>query len=374
MAIFLGCKRYCRYFVVPALVGTTYIGRIRMTLLKKSFYIIAYYMVVATFSCLAFSSLINSYERTAILPDGLSANSLRVTIQSAEEEIEKRTAGNLIEELESKSNRPFLLFKEVDMAYGKYFYLHQHDLPVSTVDWDQVPKEQPVAVLDKAMIHNVTEKNGKKYFRYNSRDYEVMDLFTPKEVMTELERSFFISLDPTINITGVYDIDGLSLNTVRQALISLQKDIPSLHFEVNPLHPSMKERIDYVIEDQMVIVVMLLVTMIFIGMSTIGTTTAWIDSRRDEIYARYLVGARFKDIQWWLLKDYLFVLIGSFAAGAVIAFLLIAVNAFDKVVNAFDERGLMVAFVFCLFIGILTLVTATWLSQLKKGIIRKESS
>ncbi|MBM7717628.1 ABC-type antimicrobial peptide transport system permease subunit [Bacillus thermophilus] len=345
-----------------------------MTLLKKSFYIIAYYMVVATFSCLAFSSLINSYERTAILPDGLSANSLRVTIQSAEEEIEKRTAGNLIEELESKSNRPFLLFKEVDMAYGKYFYLHQHDLPVSTVDWDQVPKEQPVAVLDKAMIHNVTEKNGKKYFRYNSRDYEVMDLFTPKEVMTELERSFFISLDPTINITGVYDIDGLSLNTVRQALISLQKDIPSLHFEVNPLHPSMKERIDYVIEDQMVIVVMLLVTMIFIGMSTIGTTTAWIDSRRDEIYARYLVGARFKDIQWWLLKDYLFVLIGSFAAGAVIAFLLIAVNAFDKVVNAFDERGLMVAFVFCLFIGILTLVTATWLSQLKKGIIRKESS
>ncbi|MED3646644.1 FtsX-like permease family protein [Halalkalibacterium halodurans] len=345
-----------------------------MTLLKKSLYIIAYYIVVATFSCLAFSSLIDSYEQTATLPDGLSPDSLRITIYLEEADKELLTTDQFIEQLMSQGDQPFLLYKDVDMAYGKFFYLQQRDLPVSKVDWMQAYEDQPVAVLDHAMKHNIIEKGEKKYFRYNNQDYEVIDLFTPKNHVMELERSFFISLDPTTNIAGVYNIDGLSPNTVNQALMSLQEEVPALLFEINPLQPTMKERIEYVLEDQFIVIIILIVTISFIGMSTIGITSAWIDSRRDEIFARYLVGARFKDIQWWLLREYLIVLTGSFTIGAICALLLVSVNAFDKVVTVFDGRGLMTSLAFCLTIGTSTLIIASWFSQIKKGIIRKGAS
>ncbi|UTR16780.1 hypothetical protein MM221_09820 [Salipaludibacillus sp. LMS25] len=346
-----------------------------MTLLKKSLYIIAYYSLVATFSCLAFSSIIESYEKTAILPDGLSADSLRLEIHSDEQDEGKlATTAQLIDQLRAQSGQSFLLYKEVDKRFGKSFFLHEHELPISTVDWQKLSAEKPVALLDLSIKHHAIEREGKKYFSYKNKDYEVMDLFIPRESVIDFNRSFLISLDQTANILGVYDIDGLSASTVSQALTALQEDIPSLMFDLHPLQPTFKERLTHVVQDQLIIIIMLSVTIIFIGMSTIGTTMAWIDSRRDEIYARYLVGARFRDVQWWLLKEYLLVLGGSFAIGAICAFLLISSDMFNKVVTLFDGRGLITALIFCLIIGTLTLLLATWLGQFKTGITRKESS
>lgn len=339
------------------------------TLVKKSIYIIIYYIAVAAFSCLAFSALLNSYKATGILQDGLGDESLQVSIVSPSGE-SSMTTGQFVDELLAMNPSPFLLYKDNGSNYGVEYSIHNRELPfsVKTISRDE---ESPVMILDEALLHNTATQNGDKIFLYKSKPYHVIATFDKQEKNINQDSSFYASLDKQADVTGTYYIDGLEAEEITKTLDTLVSGNTELNYQMLPLKKTVKERVALVIQDQALVVILLAATLFLIAINTIGTTLAWIHSRNDEIYARYLVGATFKNLQWWLLKDYWLIVAGSFAAGLAVSFIIVQSGVFNYVVNDLNIIGIAIALVFCLILGTMTEIISTLWDYRKKETIRK---
>ena len=158
--------------------------------------------------------------------------------------------------------------------------------------------------------------SGRTYFLYKNKKYEVVGNYKRKEKNVNQDSSFFATMDQEADSTGTYYIDGLSYQEVSNALEKLKQKDNTLDFAMFPLQKNFRERVSLVVQDQAVMVILLIVTFFLIAINTISTTIAWLDSRNDESYARFLVGATFNNVQWWLLKEYWLILAGSFEEGA----------------------------------------------------------
>lgn len=346
------------------------IGGCIIILIKRSIYIIIYYVTVAAFSCLSFSSLVVSFEKTGSLPDGLSSESLQITIQSSDEaSISNVTTGSFIKTIKEMTNTPFVMHKDTGTPNGKEFYVYKKKLPL--VNYKPISNNTAIIYLDTSLKNNSISMDGKNYFIYKNTTYEVVGTYKRQRKNINQNSAFFASMDVNAGITGSYYIDGISSEDMFRVMEKLRNDDTSIEVGVVPMRQTLKERMTLVVKDQTVVIILLVITFFLIGISTIGTTMGWINSRKDEIYARYLVGGTFKNIQWWLLKDYWMILLVSFTIGLFISYIIIKINIFNYVVNEIDIYGILFAFIFCFILGTLTeLISSLW-DYRKKETIRK---
>lgn len=326
---------------------------------------------MATFTCLSFSALSESYDNTGILQNGLSEDSLIVSI-SAENGESTATTGSFLEVLGASEAQSFLVYKDIGSHYGIEFFLKNKTfpLPIQT-DEKNLSTNQPIIILDQSLLHNTVIRNGKAYFLYKNEQYEVMGNYQRKEKNVNQDSSFFATMDQEADSTGTYYIDGLSYQEVSNAFKKLKQKDQTLDFAMFPLQINFQDRISLVVQDQAVIVILLVVTFFLIAINTISTTIAWLDARRDESYARFLVGATFNNVQWWLLKEYWLILAGSFAFGLIISYGIIKSGIFRYVVTNLNIYGVGLALLFCFVLGTLTEIISTFWKQRKKGVIRK---
>lgn len=345
-----------------------------IVLIRKSLFIFIYYVTVATFSCLAFSSLIISYEKTGLLQDNLSINSIGVSIQSSNGPLaESVSTGTLIENLTSKTQEPFILYKDTGTPNGKEFYVFNQEFPIASTN-NILHKDISIIYLNHSLEKNIIKENGKQYFFYKSKPYEVAGTFERVRKNINQDSAFFASLDMNANVTGVYYVDGVSLENMNQVLKTLRNEDSSLDINMFPMKQTLKDRISLVVEDQVIVIILIMVAFLLIGFNTIGTTSAWISSRNDEIYARYLVGGTFRKVQWWLLKEYWLILVVSFLVGLLISFLILKANIFNYLINEIDIYGVLLAFLFCFSLGTITGYISSLWDQRKKETIRKGDS
>lgn len=339
-------------------------------LLKKSLYIIIYYLTVATFSCLAFSSLVVSFEETNQLQDGLSIESLQVYIQEFDESPDSNfKTVELIESMKENSEDSFIVYKDTGTPHGKEFYVHNSDLPLVKERVENTPN---TVYLDQSFENNSIEKDNNRFFIYKSTPYKVVGTYEQQRKSLNQNSAFLAAMDLHANGTGRYYIDGVKLSDMYKVIEQLEDRQIFVDATIVPMKKTIKERLTLVAKDQTIVLILLIVTFILIGMNTIGVTINWIHARNDEIYVRYLVGGTARKINWWLLKEYWLIVIVSFAVGFILALMIVKVGIFEYVVSKIDSYGIALAFVFCFIIGTLTkIISLMWVyrgeNKFRKG-------
>ncbi|GGN94037.1 ABC transporter permease [Saccharibacillus kuerlensis] len=344
-----------------------------MFFIKKSLYLIVYYIVVATFTCLAFSSLLTSYANTKVLQNGLSDNSLQFVINTGTAgAVSDLTNEQLIKQLE-KNTDSFLLYKDEDNFFAKSVYLHNAELPFPMDSGQSLDTFQPNSiVLDRSLMNNTTVRDGKYYFSYQGRSYEVLDSFAWINKYMYRDSNLFVSLNLEKPAFGSYSIDGISESNLESLLSLWTAERPeAFSFSITPAVSGFMDRFVLTMRDQAFIIMVFGVALLLMMLSTLGTTLSWVQAKKDEIQARHLVGANAGQIRFWLLKEYWIVLLLSFFIGNGLAWLIAKWGVFHELIREVTLFGSLISFLFCLAIGTLTALISTSRYDKRKRIRKK---
>ncbi|OWA35337.1 hypothetical protein B9G55_11845 [Saccharibacillus sp. O16] len=329
--------------------------------IKRSLYLMIFYIAVALFTCLAFSAFLESYTNTAVLQDGLTKDAMRVEIlpghSGADSDLKNE---EFIRQLEQKANS-FVLYKDEDNPYGETLYLHHRKLPMLADQADspeRLPKDH--AILDENLLSSTTIRGDKRFFLYQSHSYEVLDTFVRQDKSIHWDHNVFVSLDPARPAYGFYSIDGIPKSDLESLLGSWQAQRPeAFTYSVKPVISGIKDRLQIALQDQALVAMGFGVCMLLMMLSTLGTTLSWVQAKKDEIQARHLVGAYAAQIRFWLLRQYWMVLLLSFVIGSLLAWLIAKWGIFDTLIREVTLFGSFVSLLFCFVIGTLTALIAT---------------
>jgi len=346
------------------------------SLLRKSKYLICFYVVIALFSTLSFSVFLSMFELSEPLHDGLSQESISVRIGLSEFDAQTSlTVGELLTALKATSGTEFLLYKNngiMDGPSARSFYLYNHDFPLE-IDILQERNEHIRSVMmDKMLLPNARYESGNYYFLYRGYEYQVIGTFQQAAVIGGAD--FFTEIDVETSILGVYAIDGLSTHDISEAVRTLQMRDSNLIAEFIPLERTLTARMIIVLQASFFVIVAMILALIFIGLGTLTHTVSWLELRQNEINVRYLVGATTQNIQRWLLKEYFLIISGSFAIGCLLAFLIWQTDIFYQIMPNFHLLGIGFAFMLCLILGLLTEGISVQLNGRKRGVLRKEKA
>jgi len=340
-------------------------------LLKKSIYLISYFIVISIFGCLSFSALASSFNQTENLSNGLNQDSLGLVVYSPYNETDILIE-DLLTTLETSEDTSYLVYKDDGTNYGKKVYLHNKEFPLISDLEKETFKGLDCAVIDNLLISNIIQENNKEYFLYNGKKYEVLGKFKGEMKNLNPDSLFFVSLNTQESLLGNYSIDGLSVNIISSTLEELKKIDSNLEFELYSLYPTLPDRILLTIQDQLLIIILMVIVLILISINTIDNTLLWYDSRKEEIYARYLVGATNKNLHFWLIAEYLYIITGSFICGTIIAYLAWRTKILVYIVPSFNVIGIIFTFILCFLIGMATVFIIITNKGRNKSIVKKE--
>ncbi|MCL1989706.1 MAG: hypothetical protein FWG67_02335 [Defluviitaleaceae bacterium] len=340
------------------------------SLLGKSRYLICFYMMIAIFSTLSFSVFLSMYERAGILHDGISQDSILVRFDSSNESLIVNDFLNVLKESEPDN---FLIYRDSFDANIRSFYLWNHEFPLE-MNWleDETDIETGIVLIDKVLFANARYEDGRYYLWYRGYDYQVIGTFQ-LDVISGGTPLFF-PMDLESPLFGIYVVDGLSIEAISSSVQQLQELDSNLTVQLIPLERTFADRMLIVVQASFFVVISLVLALIFIGLGTMTHTVAWMELRQNEIDVRYLVGATTKRIQRWLLKEYVFIISGSFIFGCFISFLIWQTGLFHIIMPDFHLLGIGFAFMLCLVLGVLTEGISTQLNGRKRGVLRKEKA
>ncbi|KOY14202.1 ABC transporter permease [Paenibacillus xylanivorans] len=328
-----------------------------MTLIKRSIYIIIYYIAVGTFTTLSFSALLTSYANTQTLQNGLTQESIYFSIQA--EHAPSVKVNQLLDELKKQSSS-FLLYKDEGNSYAKSIYLHNYIFPMMTSSERQITSIPPGnVILDKSLLNNTVIHENDLFFLYNGKYYKVKDSFIWINKYINIDSKFFVALEQDQISSGQYSVDGINLTKLEVALNELNQKT-SISYSIIPATQSYTERIRLALQDQAFIVIVFAVSLLLMLLSIFGTTVSWIQSRRDELRTRHLVGATASDLRKWLLKEYWPLLLFSFTIGCVLAWVIAKMEIFNAIIKEVSVWGSLLSFLFCLIIGTLTAIISIY--------------
>jgi len=336
---------------------------------KRSLYLIIYYVVVTAFTCLSFSAFFASYTSTKVLQDGLTSESLKFSIMD-EQALENNSSAELtnqtlIQQIESNSNS-FLLYKGKETSSVRNVYLNQFSLPLPMKNGQKVQKmPEHSIILDHDLLHSTFDQNGESYFSYRGQDYKVIGSFDKENKYIYRNSSLFVSFPLEESAIGEYTVEGVSRETLGTILNKITAEDPSLSYSIRPMISGFKDRMILALRDQTFVAIVFGISIFLIVLSTLGTTLAWLQSKRDEIQARSLVGANQNDIRLWLIKEYLIVLAISFLIGNILAQWVVKSGSFYEIIPETTVTGSFFSLLFFFLIGTCTVLFSTWISSKK---------
>lgn len=346
-----------------------------VSLLMKSKYLIFFNVIIALFSTLSFSVFLSMYERAGRLHDGLSQDSMLIRINSLQFDSDEALTVNDFLNILKETSSEFLLYRDngvMDGPSARSFYLYNRELPLEIAFLQTENNHVRSVIMDEMLLPNARYEASNHYFFYRGYEYKVIGTFQHAEVIGGAD--FFTEIDVETSILGIYAIDGLTDEHISEVVRALQTLNSDLVVEFMPLERTFTERMLIVLQVSFFVIISMLLALFFIGLGTLTHTVVWLELRKNEINARYLVGATTKHIQRWLLKEYFFIISGSFVLGCVLAFLIWKIGVFRYIMPYFHLLGVGLAFILCLILGLLTEGISVQLNGRRKGVLRKEST
>ncbi|GEK30520.1 hypothetical protein KZO01_08290 [Kurthia zopfii] len=314
---------------------------------KKSLYLFIYYIIFVVFVCLVFSSLAASFENSGKLEDGLTEQSFQMVVSQDEgESVRVKTWLDFIREKESS----FILMKRDSSYVSKEIFLQNYPFRLASEKRIEHLPDQS-AFIDQDVQQNSMNRSDGKVIHAFGKDYIVYGTFNNPNDSLRMNSTIYYSMNEQNVFEGEFLIDGIAEKKLRQFVHDFQKHYAHLNIELTANQLSIVERITFVFKEQMILLVVLMLTLILIVINTIATIITWIESRKEEIQIRYLVGGSSKGIQWDLLKDYWLIVSCSFLVGTLIAYAIYQLGLFDILIQSFRLDAVVYSFIFCFVLG-----------------------
>lgn len=170
--------------------------------------------------------------------------------------------------------------REVPMIWGEYF-----DFSTS---WTDTPR----AVLGSEYEKDIVERDGKKYFRFNETDFEVLGIMGTKD-QSRINQMLLIDFKSAVRITGVetnYVLDG-----EKSDLLDIGQQIyDNMPFPSNVIITLEESDSDPFVErflaPDVILDTMYAMILISFSLSTVLVTLIWLRFRRQLFFAWKLCG------------------------------------------------------------------------------------
>lgn len=170
--------------------------------------------------------------------------------------------------------------REVPMIWGEYF-----DFPTS---WTDTPR----AVLGSEYEKDIVERDGKKYFRFNETDFEVLGIMGTQD-QSRINQMLLVDFKSAVRITGVetnYVLDGK-----KSDLLDIGQQIyDNMPFPSNVIITLEESDSDPFVErflaPDVILDTMYAMILISFSLSTVLVTLIWLRFRRQLFFAWKLCG------------------------------------------------------------------------------------
>lgn len=314
---------------------------------QKSFYLFIYYIVFTVFVCLVFSSLATSFENSGKLEDGLTEQSFQLTV--SQEQSPSVTVKEWLDTVRKKDDS-FLVMKRDASYVSKEIFLQNYPFRLASDEKiGGLPNQS--AFVDESYKQNFNEGSGKPSLRAFGKVYTVYATFNNPNDSLRMNSTIYYTMNQKAKFEGDFLIDGIEKKKLQEVVHTFQMQHEGVDLELTSNQLSLMERITFVFKEQMILLIVLMLTLILILINTIATIITWIESRKEEIHIRYMVGGSYQRIQWGLLKDYWFIIFSSFIIGTIIAYAIYQIQLFDTLIHTFRFDAVLYTFIFCFVLG-----------------------
>lgn len=179
----------------------------------------------------------------------------------------------------------------------------------------------PVAVLGTLCKRNVTERDGKEYYTYAGKEYEVIGYMGLEDQITDVDNMVWLNMGAYFEKTSVYgkffvdsDTDVGTSAVVSNLLDRLSDDVKEQTAEI--IHERKIRSISYYTQKIYRFVIIAIIINIAI------VSVYYIDKRMHIISVKKLIGASFGSIAKDIITEYVSFSAGGVVLGIICAFLL----------------------------------------------------
>ena len=161
------------------------------------------------------------------------------------------------------------------------------------------------AVVGKNVLNSdycIEGNNGKKYFRFNHNDYEVIGSIT-SNISNMLDNTAFVNLDSVNSKFHKYIIDSSNSQRIVTAINHIKKE-----FDVDIVRENNNNFIERYIYNDADIHILNILVIIFISMLMVTLSMFTLRYYDEEVKAKRIIGISFKRIFFDLFKDIIFLM------------------------------------------------------------------
>ncbi|MDD3184366.1 MAG: ABC transporter permease [Anaerostipes sp.] len=237
---------------------------------------------------------------------------------------------------------------------------------IETKDFQQ---KNNVVMLSESEAKNMVKENGKSYWVYDSRRYEVIGVYEDYDRNGNELPSCFVNymstnIEKDILLNQVlFDSKSNSKKNFYQFMNRIKKINPKIVVESAQYGEDSSDDLAMKTNNADAMISILVLTTILILLNTFSVTHNWMNEYRKEIAIRKMVGATNKEINCWIGKKYLILLVLSFSIGVLLVQFFIRISmrlpVKESVLQMYGRQinltSLFIGVLFLFFSGVLVL-------------------
>ena len=322
--------------------------------LRKSTTVILFYLLISVTIGLCCGAITDSFELTSRLPNGLSDESIAFNIPVSDN-IHDVTIGQLVSGINQMDVQSFAIYKQ-NTVWWSGVYLKNRSNPLFC-NTQTTELDSAYAFVDRSISFNIKVKSGHKYFRLDNKDYQVLYVFensAPESMQINID--CFTSMDSAEPLTGRFNVDGIELNELKKALDNLLPKEMVASIALFPLKRNLTDRIRLLFRDQLTTMIVLVLTLLLMMISSVTLSLSWIDSKKSELFARFLVGASDRQLKYRLMREFCLLVLTSSILGVIVAVIITKSGLFNQIIRNINLLSSVITVMIIIVIGWLTIL------------------
>jgi len=323
-----------------------------------------FYILTSVTISLCSAAITDSFELTSRLPNGLTDQSILIN-KPISDNSQDVTIGQFVSNVNKLGVHSFAIYKQ-NTVWWSGAYLQNWENPLfRTIQ--TVKLNADTALIDRSLSFNIQVKNGYDYFRLNNKDYQVLSVFensAPESMQINMD--CFTSMEAAEPLTGTIFIDGIELNDLQKVLDYLFDD-PADSIAFFPLKRNLTDRIRLLFRDQLTTMSALVLTLVLMMISSVALSLSWVDSKKSELFARFLVGAADRQLKYQLMGEYCFLVLTSSIVGVIFSVLITKSGLFNQIIRNINLLSCVLAVLIICFIGWLTILALLRKNKIKQS-------